>query len=385
MTHLEHVGIAVSDPEAAIRLFERLLGVRPYKQERVALEGVQTHFLAAGSTKLELLEALGPDSPVARYLAKRGEGLHHLAFDVEDIDAQMQHVRAHGFTPLSEAPRPGADGKLIFFLHPKETLGVLIEFCQNAPAPLPATSVAFRGEHLAVYERGGHGQPPLVVLHGAGGATALETAPLIRRLEPHFRVLALDFAAHGGSASYDAVPLSIDFLADNVLGMLDALDLDAAHLFGFSLGGYVALHVALRHPDRVGRLAVHGTNIVWDAPLVAAMQARLDVAHITTRYPAVAQRLEATHPDWPRLFARIHRMVADLPTRREPRVALHRIAQPILVSAVDRDDLFPLDATLSLHRTLPNSTLAILPGTRHALETLDPALYAPLLVQHFGA
>lgn len=131
MIRLEHIGIAVRDADAITELYEQLLGLRPYKAETVEREGVRTHFLQAGTAKLELLEALGPDSPVAKYLDKRGEGLHHLAFEVADIHAEMQRLRDLGFTPLSDEPRPGADGKLIFFLHPKQTHGVLVEFCQS--------------------------------------------------------------------------------------------------------------------------------------------------------------------------------------------------------------------------------------------------------------
>ncbi len=134
MIRLEHIGIAVRDAAAVASLYEQLLGHGPYKAETVEREGVRTHFIQAGTAKLELLEALGPDSPVAKYLERRGEGLHHLAFEVDDIHAEMQRLRDLGFTPLSDEPRPGADGKLIFFLHPKQTHGVLVEFCQSVDA-----------------------------------------------------------------------------------------------------------------------------------------------------------------------------------------------------------------------------------------------------------
>ncbi len=385
MPHLEHVGIAVEDPDAVTRLYEALLEVRPYKHERVDHEGVQTHFIAAGAAKLELLEALGSDSPVARFLEKRGEGLHHLAFEVDDIHAHMQRLRERGFDPLSDEPRPGADGKLIFFLHPKQTHGVLVEFCQSTPTPWPPTAIPYRDEHLAVYERGSAESPPLVVLHGLGGATMLETEPLVRHLEPHFHVLAFDFAGHGGSAPYDDVVLSVDFLADNVRGVLDHFGLEQAHLFGFSIGGYVALRFALLHPHRAARLAVHGANVDWSAELAEIMNARLDAEMLEIQFPATAQRLEQVHDRWRRLFARVNRMILHLPAHRQTQHALHRIDHAVFVSAVDRDDLLPLGVPFSLHRALPNSTLAILPGTRHAFRDLDPALYARLLVPYFDA
>ena len=384
MPHLEHVGLAVDDPEAVAQLYETLLGIRPYKQERVEREGVQTHFLHAETVKLELLEALGPDSPVAKFLEKRGAGLHHLAFEVDDIDAQMHRLRQEGFTPLSDEPRPGADGKRIFFLHPKETHGVLVEFCQSIPAATPPTAVPYRAESLAVYEYGLAESPPLVVLHGAAGATTLETEPLIRHLEPHFHILALDFAAHGASETYQDALLTVDFLADNVRGVLDFFGIDRTHVFGFSLGGFVALRFASMHPRRADRLAVHNTNVDWTDELAAAMNARFDAAMLTSRFPDVVRRLETFHTDWQRLFERINRMIARLPAHRQTQHALHRIDHPVFVSAVDQDDVLPLGVPFSLQRALPQSTLAILPGNRHALRHLDPALYARLLIRHFG-
>jgi methylmalonyl-CoA epimerase len=383
MPYLEHIGLAVADPEAVAELYDTLLGVQPYKRERVEREGVQTHFIAAGSVKLELLEALGPDSPVARYLEKRGEGLHHLAFEVDDIHAHMATLREKGFTPLSDAPKSGADGKLIFFLHPKQTHGVLIEFCQRVSTPLAPTRIPYHNEHLAAYERGNPANPTLVVLHGAAGATWLETAPLIAHLEQRFHVFALDFAGHGASDALAAHPFSIPFFANNVLALFEAFDLDKAHLFGFSMGGSVALQFAFDHPARVDRLAVHAANIVWDERLVQRMNARLQAEAINQQYPALATHLDAAHGDWQHLFERMQQMVRTLPEHLNLLDQLTHIPHPTLVSAVDQDDLFALDATLALHRALPDSTLAILPGTRHAFADVDPTLYNRLLVQHF--
>lgn len=382
MSHLEHIGIAVADAEAVADLYKTLLGSAPYKRERVDREGVQTHFIAAGSTKLELLEALGPDSPIAKYLDKRGEGLHHLAFEVDDIHAHMAYLRDNGFTPLSDEPRPGADGKLIFFLHPKQTHGVLVEFCQSVPTPLVPTRIPYHDEYLAVYERGNPSNPTLVVLHGAAGATMLETAPLIGHLEQRFHVLALDFAGHGATDAIADADFGIPFFADNVLALFDAFELDKAHLFGFSMGGYVALHFASNHPQRIDRLAVHAANLIWDEPLVEAMNARLNAESIIEKYPALTSHLETAHGDWQQLFKRMQQMVRKLPEHTGVLEAVASITQTALVSAVDNDDLFTLDAPLTLHRMLPNSTLAILPGTRHAFADVDPALYNRLLMQH---
>lgn len=131
MKKVEHIGIAVKDFSAANGLFYKLLGEEPYKTEIVESEQVSTSFFKIGETKLELLEALNSDSPVAKFLEKRGEGIHHIAFEVEDILAEMDRLKKEGFTLLSDIPKPGADNKLVCFVHPKSANGVLIELCQE--------------------------------------------------------------------------------------------------------------------------------------------------------------------------------------------------------------------------------------------------------------
>jgi len=131
MYKLEHIGIAVKDMEASNELFARILGVAPYKQEEVASEGVTTSFFRTGDSKVELLEATKPDSAIARYIEKRGEGMHHIAFEVEDIHAEMERLRREGFRLLNEEPKRGADNKLVCFVHPKTANGVLVELCQS--------------------------------------------------------------------------------------------------------------------------------------------------------------------------------------------------------------------------------------------------------------
>ena len=126
---LEHIGIAVSDIEASLTHFRTLFGAEPYKTEDVESEGVRTHFFDAGGTKIELLESLHDDSPIARFLEKRGPGLHHLAFRSDDVDADFNRLKEAGYRVLGDKPKPGADGKQIFFVHPSDTAGVLTEFC----------------------------------------------------------------------------------------------------------------------------------------------------------------------------------------------------------------------------------------------------------------
>lgn len=131
MEKLEHIGIAVNDLAKANDLFARLLGREHYKIEEVASEGVNTSFFNVGGVKIELLEATGPSSPIAKFLGKRGEGIHHLAFEVTDIQEALASYVARGFEVVHQTPKKGADNKLVFFLHPKTTNGVLIELVQE--------------------------------------------------------------------------------------------------------------------------------------------------------------------------------------------------------------------------------------------------------------
>jgi methylmalonyl-CoA/ethylmalonyl-CoA epimerase len=131
MIRIEHIGIAVKDLEAAEALYTKLLGDGPYKREEVASEGVITSFFRTGPNKIELLESTRPDGPIAKAIEKRGEGIHHIAFEVADIRAEMARLKAEGFTLLNEEPKPGADNKLVCFVHPKSAGGVLVELCQE--------------------------------------------------------------------------------------------------------------------------------------------------------------------------------------------------------------------------------------------------------------
>jgi methylmalonyl-CoA/ethylmalonyl-CoA epimerase len=131
MDKIEHIGIAVNDIKAAGKLYEMLLNTTIYKIEDVESEGVKTAFLQTGPNKIELLEATSKDSPVHKFIEKRGEGIHHIAFDVEDIEAEMMRLKNEGFILLNDKPKPGADNKLVCFIHPKSTNGVLIELCQD--------------------------------------------------------------------------------------------------------------------------------------------------------------------------------------------------------------------------------------------------------------
>ena len=227
---LEHIGIAVDDAPATTQIYADLLGHQPYKTETVAREGVRTHFIAAGAAKLELLEALGPDSPVAKHLAKRGPGLHHLAFEVDDVDAHFERMQALGYTPLSEAPRPGADGKRIFFLHPRQTAGVLVEFCGATPTPF----TLLEGDIDGAVALGDPEAPALLVLPPPD--TALSACePLLRALEPYAHVLALDAADR--TTTRDLAADAADLLASQTT--------EAAHVLALGAAAEAVAHDAL--------------------------------------------------------------------------------------------------------------------------------------------
>lgn len=131
MRKIEHIGIAVKDLEVSNLVFEKLFGAPAYKFEEVLSEGVTTSFFQSGPNKIELLAATHSDSPIAKFIEKKGEGIHHIAFDVEDIIAEIARLKNEGFVVLNETPKKGADNKLVAFLHPKSTNGVLIELCQE--------------------------------------------------------------------------------------------------------------------------------------------------------------------------------------------------------------------------------------------------------------
>jgi len=131
MNKIEHIGIAVKDLERSGIVFEKLFGREQYKVEEVASEGVKTSFFKVGPNKIELLEATREDSPIAKYIERKGEGIHHIAFEVDDIVKEIERLKGEGFIVLNDTPKKGADNKLVAFLHPKSSNGVLVELCQE--------------------------------------------------------------------------------------------------------------------------------------------------------------------------------------------------------------------------------------------------------------
>lgn len=381
MPRIEHLGVAVREADAAVALYERLFGYTPYKRERVEREGVETVFLSAGGAKIELLEATRPDSPIAGFIEKRGEGLHHVAFEVRDIWATMQRLRDEGFRLLNDEPKRGADEKLIFFVHPKSTGGILVEFCQRAPLPLDPSFAPFRDGRIAYYLGGQEDGPPLVLLHAALGSTELETRRLLPYFNPYFKTIAIDFAAHGRSDDFpEEELLSLEFFAEAVPAVLDHAHVGRAHLFGFSMGGSAALYAARTHPERIDRLVVHGMNVQWDAGEVETMTGAMAGA-LEGLAPRWTERLAETHgaDRWRPLARRMIRFTEALPDRRFPNEALAQITAPTLVSAGDRDRYFRVEHALNLWRTLPDARLAIHPGLDHPIQGVDPERFAALV------
>ena len=382
--HLEHVGIAVRDASASADLYERLFGVRPYKSEDVASEAVRTLFLAAGGPKLELLEATSDESPIAKHIASRGEGLHHLAFEVPDIDAAHARLAEEGFRVLNPQPKRGADAKRIFFLHPKDTGGVLIELCQTSPSPLAPDFVPAGAERVAFYVCGHEAAPPLVLLHGAMGSSGMEMQRLVPHLEAHFRTVAIDFAGHGASSDFPASTLSIELFADNVLTVLDELGIQRAHIFGFSMGAAVGLYLAHAHRQRVDRLAVHGSNVRWAVEEARAMIQAMRPEIVERANPRWATRLATAHgePRWRDLADRMIRFTEHLPQHHFLDDDLAAIDVPTLVSHGDADRFFRLEHALHLRQNIPGAQLAVHPGLDHPIQQVDASRFAGML-RHF--
>ena len=385
MASLEHVGLAVEDVQAVIDTLDRLLDLRPYKTETVDAQQVRTHFLDAGGAKLELLQSLDDASPIRRFLDRRGEGVHHLAFEVEDLAAALDRVRDAGFTVLQDAPQPGADDKRIAFVHPRDAHGVLVEFCETRAPDWTPRRIEHRDGRLALYERGDPAAPSLLLLHGAAGSTRLETAPLMRRLEAQLHLVGLDLSGHGASSLPADERLTMDRFVADVRAVLDAVGARTAHLFGFSLGSAVALRTAHRHPDRVDRLALCAPNTNWTREQTSLLQDRLTPATLRSEAPRRAERLTAEHEEpLEALFAALRTFVEPLPSRS---ARLHdtvpSVTAPTLVAGLDDDPMAPLDAVRAVHRALPTARLAILPGRRHALSAVPVDLLASLLRRHF--
>ncbi len=243
MLRLEHVGIATADIDRLLDVLRDLLGETDYASETLEKDGVRVAFAASGGAQLELLEALDETSPVARFLRERQGGLHHLAFEVEDIHAMHRRVSEAGYAPIDPTPRPGAGGKIIFFVHPRQTGNILIEFCARAePCLQPVAGALPEGVRRVVRARGAAAQTPL--LHIAADSSP-SPAPhaLAQRLAPGRIYIAAQAEADG---------------ALDIPAVIDGLGLQAAHLLAQGLSAKPALDAA-RADSRIQK-------IVWADP-----------------------------------------------------------------------------------------------------------------------
>ena len=217
-----------------------------------------------------------------------------------------------------------------------------------------------------------------MVLHGALGSTELETDRLIRVWERTFRVYALDFSGHGRSRGLDAdVPTWDTFLTDAIT-TCDHFGLEAAAVFGFSMGGAVALALAVAQPQAVGRLAVHGVNVQWDAAEVEAMVGPMDPDRMEAEHPFWARRLAEVHgaSRWRRLVAQMIAFTRGLPEQHLTDADLAQIACPTRVSAGDRDRFFDVRHAVGLYRAVPGAQLQIIPGLDHPIQGIDVPTFA---------
>lgn len=384
VTRLEHVGIAVDKVEAAVSCLEEVLNQHPYKAETVSSQQVRTHFLNVESAKLELLESLDADSAVGRFLNKRGEGIHHLAFEVEDVQKTMDRLHSAGFTLLSETPQVGADGKRIVFVHPKETHGVLIEFCETQAPDWSPRTLSHRAGRLAVYERGNGSAPSVLLLHGAGGSTTQDLAPVMRELEPSFHVIGIDFSGHGSSSFPPSDDLRFEHFVGDVERVLRDLDVPEVHLFGFSMGSAVAARAAVAFPDHIRRLGLFAPIPRWTSSLVEDMKTRLDLRTLQKKAPARTAQIKAEHDEPERLFDALRSLIETFPSRNaEMKELLASVTVPTLVMGLDADPLARLKSSQTAYQEIPNARLCILPGTRHEV-TSQADLLSTVLRRHFS-
>ena len=241
MLKLEHVGIAVEEGSAAALTFERLFGRGPYKEESVVREGVETLFIDAGGPKLELLESTDGDSAIANFLGKRGEGLHHIAVEVDDIEAQFDRVRGEGFTVLSERPVDGADGKRIFFVHPRDCHGILVEFCRQVRPTWKQAEVEMPHGTVTAYSAGSAEAAPVLLLHDENSSANEDFSELLPTLEQSMHVIAFDAPGHSTHEHARAVLNSYHIKK-------------AAVVVGHGLAAEAAVQMAQSYPELVQAL-----------------------------------------------------------------------------------------------------------------------------------
>ncbi|MFV1979739.1 MAG: methylmalonyl-CoA epimerase, partial [Rhodothermia bacterium] len=241
--NLEHIGIASQSGQKLAQTFERLFGTRPYKTESVASEGVETVFFNAGGPKLEGLESSRPGSAIARFLGQRGEGLHHIAVEVDDIDAEIVRVRSEGFNVLSEEPFDGADGKRVFFVHPKDCHGILVEFCQQTRPTWRGAEIEMPHGTVTAYSAGSTEASPILLLHDHNSSADEDFNELLPTLERSLHVIAFDAPGHP--------------TARHARAILDSYNIrEAAIVAGRGSAAETAIQMARSYPELVRALVL---------------------------------------------------------------------------------------------------------------------------------
>jgi methylmalonyl-CoA epimerase len=257
MLKLEHIGIAVSEGSVAANTLDRIFGAGPYKMESVPAEGVKTFFIDAGSAKLELLESLAPDSTIAKHIEKRGEGLHHIAVEIDDVDAHHERLRLDGFAVIPDAPIQGADGKRVFFVHPRDCHGILVEFCQQVRPTWRYSEIEMPHGTVTSYAAGSVEAPPVLLLHDQGMSATLDFDALLPTLERSMHVITFDAPGHGDSRGWPpgtSVLRAADKHARAVLNWYDVTD--AAVVVGRGRAAEAAAQVAKSYPELVKSLVL---------------------------------------------------------------------------------------------------------------------------------
>ena len=218
---------------------------------------------------------------------------------------------------------------------------------------------------------------PILLLHGAIGAKD-QLAGIEELLSDSFAVHSLNFGGHGGSA-LTANPFSIRLFADEVIGYLNSRGIDRTSIFGYSMGGYVALYLAVKHPERIDKIMTLATKFSWDEAIAAKEIKMLDAGKITEKLPGFAATLKARHApnDWTLILERTAAMLVEMGNDNPLEIADYaHIQQPVLVMLGDRDKMVSLDETLQVYKALPNAQLAVLPNTAHPIEMADKARLA---------
>ncbi len=238
MLKLEHIGIAVEDASLASLTLKKLFGRVPYKEELLAREGIDTFFIDAGGPKLELLESTAGNSAIAKFVGKSGEGLHHIAVEVDDIEAHFDRVQHEGFTVLSEGPVDGADGKRIFFVHPRDCHGILVEFCQQVRPTWRYAEVQMPHGTVSTYSAGSAEAAPVLLLHDQGSSVNEDFNELLPTLERSMHVIAFDATGHSIHKHAKAV-LDSYFIQEGAL------------VIGRGLAAEAAVQMAQSYPELV--------------------------------------------------------------------------------------------------------------------------------------